>query len=65
MDEWVYNSSDIDGSKVIWAREMDAASNLELLSYYRDRKVWLVEPDTQPMTVSPYQVPQKSAVASH
>ena len=36
---------------------MDAADNLELIDYYQDRKVWLVEPDTLPATVSPYPVP--------
>jgi hypothetical protein len=54
LDEWVYNGADIDNSKVVWAREMDAADNKELIDYYRDRKVWLVEPDLQPATVSPY-----------
>jgi hypothetical protein len=57
IDEWVYNLSDIDGSKVIWAREMSAADNTELLRYYHDRKVWLVEPDTMPAKVTPYPVP--------
>jgi hypothetical protein len=57
QDEWIYNAADIDNSKVIWAREMDPASNHELFQYYRDRKVWLVQPDTQPVAVSPYPLP--------
>jgi hypothetical protein len=54
QDEWVYNLADIDGSKVVWAREMDAANNLELMHYYRNRKVWLVEPDAKPAALVPY-----------
>jgi hypothetical protein len=54
QDEWVYNRADIDGSKVVWAREMDAADNLELMHYYEDRKAWLVEPDAIPAKISPY-----------
>jgi len=56
LDEWVYNGADIDSSKVIWAREMDAASNLELTRYYKDRKVWLVEPDAAQPAAVPYPV---------
>ena len=48
LDEWVYNTADIDGAKVIWAREMNAAEDLELLDYYKNRRVWLVQPDIQP-----------------
>jgi hypothetical protein len=48
LDEWVYNTADIDSAKVIWAREMDSANDLELIDHYKDRKVWLVQPDTQP-----------------
>jgi len=57
LDEWVYNAADIDGSNVIWAREMDQSQNLELIRFYKDRKVWLVEPDAIPATISPYPVP--------
>jgi hypothetical protein len=57
LNEWVYNAADIDGSKVIWAREGDVASDLELIRYYKDRRVWLVEPDKQPALLSPYKMP--------
>ena len=55
QDEWVYNGADIDGSKVVWAREMDTADNLELIHYYPDRRVWLVEPDAIPARIEPYE----------
>jgi hypothetical protein len=45
MDEWVYDVADIENSKVIWARDMDPVKNRELFRYYKDRKVWLVQPD--------------------
>ena len=65
QDEWVYNAADIDHSKVIWAREMDPTSNQELFQYYRDRKVWLVQPDTQPVSVSPYPVSGQVTLSAH
>jgi hypothetical protein len=52
--EWVYNAADIDGAKVVWAREMTPAQDRELLQYFSSRKVWLVEPDTEPVKVTPY-----------
>jgi hypothetical protein len=54
FNEWVYNAPDIDNSKVIWAREMDDANNLDLIRHYKDRKVWLVQPDLQPAGLFPY-----------
>jgi hypothetical protein len=53
-DEWVYNRADIDGAKVVWARELDAAQNEKLLAYFRDRGVWLVEPDDDNTELLPY-----------
>jgi len=52
--EWVYNGADIDGSKIVWARDMGTEQNLELVHYYNDRKVWVVEPDKVPPSLSPY-----------
>lgn len=53
LDEWVFNNADIDGSKVIWARDM-GAQNAELVNYFKERKVWLVEPDANPPKLTPY-----------
>jgi len=64
FDEWVYNRADIDDSKVVWAREMDTADNLKLANFYRDRKVWLVEPDQIPARITPYPIPNQAAGAS-
>jgi hypothetical protein len=40
--EWVYNEPDIDGSKIVFARDMGAEKNRELLDYFSDRRVWRV-----------------------
>ncbi len=53
-DEWVYNAADIDGAKVVWAREMDAEHNAKLLEYFKNRKAWLLEPDVKPLKLVPY-----------
>jgi hypothetical protein len=52
--EWVYNHADIDGSKVVWAREMDAAADARLLEYFKDREVWLLRADVWPQHVVHY-----------
>jgi hypothetical protein len=54
--DWVDNGADIDNSKVIWARDMGPEQNQELLRYYANCRVWLVEPDEAPPRVSPYTV---------
>jgi len=54
FEEWVYNEASIDGAAVVWARELDDASNRELIRYFHDRRVWLVQADSNPATVLPY-----------
>jgi hypothetical protein len=51
---WVFNHADIDNSKVVWANDMGPDQNQELIKYFKDRKVWLVEPDALPARISPY-----------
>jgi hypothetical protein len=40
--EWVYNEPDIDGSRIVFARDMGPEKNGELIRYYPDRRVWRV-----------------------
>jgi hypothetical protein len=53
-DEWVNNGADIDDSKIIWARELDEQQNAKLFAYFKDRKIWLVEPDVDNTELKPY-----------
>ena len=44
-DEWVFNAGDIDASPVVWARDMSAGENRELVQYFQGRRVWLLDVD--------------------
>jgi hypothetical protein len=46
--EYVYNAADIDAAQLVWARDMGAEQNHELLRYFSNRTVWLFEPDAGP-----------------
>jgi hypothetical protein len=51
--EWVYNRANIDTSKVVWARDMGAEANQELLRYFDGRRAWQVEADAPTPTLVP------------
>jgi len=55
--EWVHNHADIDASRIVWARELDPEQNAKLFAYYRDRHIWLIEPDVDPDKLLPYTPP--------
>jgi hypothetical protein len=52
--QWIYNAADIDASQVVWARDLGPAQNRALLDYFRERTVWLVDPNAQPASITPY-----------
>ena len=45
QEEWVYNAAEIDGARVVFARELGTEANERLRQYFPDRAVWLLEPD--------------------
>jgi hypothetical protein len=60
-DEWVYNGADIDGSKVVWARDLDPEQNAKLLNYFKDRTVWIVEAGSEGAPLAHYNEESSSA----
>jgi hypothetical protein len=61
-EEWVYNCADIDRAKTVWAREIQGVSMTPLLAYFRNRQVWLLEPDEKATpSLSPYPTTKQGA----
>jgi hypothetical protein len=63
-EEWVYNRADIDASPVVWARDLGPVRNNKLIRYYKDRSVWLFEPDRSPPRIAPYRPGEAAAVTA-
>ena len=53
-EEYVYNDADIDRAKTIWAREIPGRDLAPLLQYFRNRDVWIYEPDEDDSAARPY-----------
>lgn len=58
--EWVFNEADIDAARIVWARSIKLAADRRLLEYFRERRVWWLEADTEP----PQLVPQPRSTES-
>ena len=52
--QWIYNGADIDGSRFIWARDLGDAENARLAGSMAGRKVWMVDPNVEPATLTAY-----------
>jgi hypothetical protein len=53
-EEWVYNRADINQAKVVWAREGQSDRNEGLLTYFQQRRMWIVYPDRPGFPLLPY-----------
>jgi hypothetical protein len=60
--EWVYNGAEIDNSKVLWARDLDAKQNAKLFRYFKDREIWLVEPGEDSTPLRKYHVSKSQQI---
>jgi hypothetical protein len=58
LQEWVYNRANIDAAPIVWAREMSPEKNRELIEYFGDRRMWLLEPDFDVPRLTPYPMPE-------
>ncbi len=47
--EYVYNDANIDASRIVWARDMGTEGNRALLEYFRNRQIWMLDADTEPL----------------
>lgn len=41
--QWVYNTANIDSSEIVWAREISDQARQELIKYFNDRTIWLLD----------------------
>lgn len=51
IQEWVYNSADIDASRIVWAQMPEERNAEPLLTYFRDRTAWVIDADAMPVRI--------------
>jgi hypothetical protein len=50
-----FPDADIDHAKTVWAREIPGMDLSPLLKYFKNRDVWIYEPDLDDASVAPYE----------
>jgi hypothetical protein len=50
-NEWVWNAADIDAARIVYARDLGPVEDEQLIRYYPNRKVLLLEPDAPQLSV--------------
>jgi hypothetical protein len=58
LEEWVYNSADLEDAPILWARDMGSEKNSRLLEYYAGRRIWRLYADEQPPRLETYDTPR-------
>jgi hypothetical protein len=53
-DDWVFNGAEIESAKVLWVRETNPQQNARLFAYFKDRHIWLIEPEVDNTELLPY-----------
>jgi len=53
-EEWIYNDADIEGSRIVWAREVNPAEDQLLLEHFKGRRFWILQVDTEFPEPRPY-----------
>jgi hypothetical protein len=55
QEEWVWNGADIDGQRIVFARDLGTDEDQKLIRYYGNRKVLVLEPDGLEAKLSQWQ----------
>jgi len=63
-EELVYNPADIDGSRIVWAHSLGGEKDGELIRYYGNRKIWLLEEDGE-VKLKRYSASTESTTPTH
>ncbi len=50
----VNNAADMETARIVWARDLGAGKNAELVRYFPDRTLWTFEADKAPVRLMPY-----------